>query len=502
MCLQKYTTAKRKKSADFANPGSARLKTMRRKISILAFLCIAIMMQSSILVSANADADYESINSQLEKDAEKYHIPGMAVIVVDKDGVLFSGTYGNCDSIDTPFIIGSMSKSFTALSILQLVQNGKIELDAPISNYIDVSDYFSEPSDGDKITVRQLLNQTGGLGTYQRFGNAKITENYGQHVYANVNYGLLGKIIEAVSGENYADYVDKNIFTPLEMSHSSATLEGSRANGLIDGYRNYFGIPVAGAPDYPNDDSWSTVPAGYLSSSASDMGRYLQMYLNGGMGIISQDGINTMFYDNVFVDGASPYFYGMGWQLSAQYSEVERKAFSTIEPVLNHAGLVENYTSNMFLFPERGIGIVVLINMNDYLVTNQLAGNMIMPLLGEPQAEVSGNPYIRNHLLYDFIYLLIFVLALYPLITIKKWQKKAKKRSLLVLDVIRHGIFPPILICLPYLLGIPMWVVWFFVKDLCIVLCTSAVLFLTGGIYKIMFLKKNLYPILRCGRDS
>lgn len=116
------------------------------------------------------------------------------------------------------------------------------------------------------------MNQTGGFGTYQRFGNAKITESYGQHVYANVNYGLLGKIIEAVSGENYADYVDKNIFTPLKMDHSAATLEESKANGLIDGYRNYFGIPVAGEPDYPDDSSWSTVPAGYLSSGASDMG--------------------------------------------------------------------------------------------------------------------------------------------------------------------------------------------------------------------------------------
>lgn len=453
-------------------------KKIQGKAVILAFLCIALITQSSIPVSASTDTDYESIDSQLEKDVEKYHIPGMAVIVVDKDSVLFSGTYGNCGSIDTPFIIGSMSKSFTALSIMQLVQSGEIELDAPISNYIDVSGYLSKASDGDRITVRQLLNQTGGLGTYQRFGNAKITENYGRHVYANVNYGLLGKIIESVSGENYADYVDKNIFTPLEMSHSSATLEGSKANGLIDGYRNYFGIPAAGAPDYPNDDSWSTVPAGYLSSSASDMGRYLQMYLNGGMGIISQDGIDTMFYDNVFIDGASPYYYGMGWQLlPTQYDE----------PVLNHAGLVENYTSNMFLLPESGIGIVVLINMNDYLVTNQLAGNMVMPLLGEPQTEVAGNPYIRNHLLYDLLYLLLLALALYPLLTIKKWQKKAQKKSLLILDVIRHGVFPVLLICLPYLLGIPMWVIWFFVKDLCIVLCTSAVFLLAVGIYKIVF---------------
>ena len=444
------------------------MRIMKKKIFMIVFLCMLIIIQHGISASAKTDTDYDSISIQLEKDVKKYHIPGMAVIVVDKDSVLFSETYGNCDSIDRPFIIGSMSKSFTALAIMQLAENGKIDLDAPISNYIDASDFFLEPADGDKITVRQLLNQTGGLGTYQRFGNAKITESYGQHVYANVNYGLLGKIIEAVSGENYADYVDKNIFTPLEMDHSAATLEESKANGLIDGYRNYFGIPVAGEPDYPDDASWSTVPAGYLSSSASDMGRYLQMYLNGGMDIIGQNSIDTMFYEGVYIDGASPYYYGMGWQLSpGQYSE----------PILNHAGLVENYTSNMFILPESGIGIVILINMNDYLVTNQLAGNMIMPLLGEAQTKLSGNPYVKEHLLYDIIYILILAIALYPLVTIKRWQKKSKKKIRFVFDIVRHGIFPVFLICLPN-----------FVKDLCIVLFASASLLLAVGVYKTAFM--------------
>lgn len=461
---------------------------MKKKIYMICsivLLCIFVITRPGAPVSANVnvnadiDRDYAGISAQLEKDAEKYHIPGMAVIVVDKDSVLFSETYGNCDSIDRPFIIGSMSKSFTALAIMQLAEEGEINLDAPISDYIDASDYFTEPADGDKITVKQLLNQTGGLGTYQRFGNAKITGSYGQHVYANVNYGLLGKIIEAVSGESYADYIEQNLFAPLAMSHSAATLEKSKENGLIAGYRNYFGIPVAGEPDYPDDGSWSTVPAGYLSSCASDMGKYLQMYLNGGMGIISQDSIDAMFYDSVYIDGVTPYYYGMGWQLLPdQYSE----------PILNHAGLVENYTSNMFILPESGIGIVVLINMNDYLVTNQLAGDMIMPLFGEEQTGRTGNPYVKSHLLYDLIYILILAVAIYPLAGIKRWQKKDKKKGLLALDIIRHAFLPVILICLPYLLGVPVWVVWFFVKDLCIVLFTSAVLLLAVGIYKIVYI--------------
>ncbi|MDE5696866.1 MAG: hypothetical protein K2I96_05560 [Lachnospiraceae bacterium] len=80
----------------------------------------------------------------------------------------------------------------------------------------------------------------------------------------------------------------------------------SKENGLITRYRNYFGLPITGETDYPEKHSWSTVPAGYLSSSVSDMAKYLQMYLNEGMGIISQNSLNTMLYENVYVDSDTP----------------------------------------------------------------------------------------------------------------------------------------------------------------------------------------------------
>lgn len=92
----------------------------------------------------------------------------------------------------------------------------------------------------------------------------------------------------------------------------------------------------SGEPDYPvaiQSGTWTNTPAGYLSASASDMGKYLQMYLNGGDGIVSEGSINTMFYNGVSsADGT--YDYGMGWQYTTE-------VFS--KPMLWHAGLVENY---------------------------------------------------------------------------------------------------------------------------------------------------------------
>ena len=86
--------------------------------------------------------DYEAVSKELETKIKKNHIPGMSVVVVNSNEVVFSKTYGNCKSIDTPFIIGSLSKSFTALSIMKLVEEGRIDINKPISTYIDTSLYF------------------------------------------------------------------------------------------------------------------------------------------------------------------------------------------------------------------------------------------------------------------------------------------------------------------------------------------------------------------------
>lgn len=457
------------------------MKVVFKSIAVYILLAMFVAIAIPFNTYAYNVPDFDTVNRQLAEDVEKYRIPGMAVIVVDADKVLFAETYGSCSGIDVPFIIGSMSKSFTALSVMQLAEQEKIDPDAPISDYIDCSAYLKNPADGSRITVKQLLNQTSGLDTYQRFGNAEITSNYGKYQYANVNYGILGEIVSRVSGESYSDYVEQHIFSPLNMNHTSAALENSKADGLTDGYRNYFGIPVPGEPDYPDSNSWSTVPAGYISSSISDMGKYLQMYLNGGEDIISENSIDSMFYDNVPQDESGVYHYGMGWMLSNEF----------YEPILTHSGLVENFTSNMFIFPESGIGVAVLVNMNDYLVDNNLLGNIILPVLGMEKKEIKGEPYITYHLAIDLIYFMIVVTAAYPLVALKKWKKKSKTKRLLAFDIFRHGVFPAVIISIPQLLGVPLWVIWYFVKDLFIILTVSAALSLCAGIYKIYYCANN-----------
>ena len=192
----------------------------------------------------NYSPKYTEIEDTLKAACDNYRIPGMAVEVVDAEGVLFSGTYGECKSLDTPFITGSLSKSFTAACIMKLYEGGHLNIDSPVNPYLDAAEVFKNPKDATRITIRQLLNHTSGLGVYQHVGNAKIVGKNGEYTYANVNYDILGLIVEKVSGVSYSDYLTATFFTPLGMTHSSAAYAKAKKDGLITGHNNYFGFSV------------------------------------------------------------------------------------------------------------------------------------------------------------------------------------------------------------------------------------------------------------------
>lgn len=411
----------------------------------------------------------EDMDAYLQSCAEKAHLPGLSVTVVTKDEVLFSESYGDCENERTPFLLGSVSKSFTAVCIMQLAEQGKIDPEA----YISV--YLPEATDGGRIRVSQLLNHTSGLGEHQTLENYKIINEQGMHHYANVNYSLLGEIIERVSGKPYHEYVAENVFKPLQLSHTAATLNESIQNGLIDGYTNYGGIMVKRRHNYSSSkNAWITVPAGYLSSSLEDLGKYLQMYLNGGNGILSEQSIDAMFYgDTVYVEGDIPFWYGYGWATVKE---------PLSEPVLRHSGLVETGTSCIFILPERGIGIAVAANMNDYFVANhmmdELGWGLVLMLLGNSPNEMADGTYIFNHLGIDLILLAILVIGVLPLCLFPGHIKRIKKGKCprrRGIRAILYLILSGFILCLvPIFFKTPLWVARDFVPDVFAVVMTAS----------------------------
>lgn len=200
-----------------------------------------------------------ALRAKLDRDAADGKFSG--TVLVAKDGrTVFAGAYGLADrehgvanTMDTEFRIASMNKMFTAVAVLQLVQAGRIRLDAPLGTYL--TDYPNKDVAG-KVTIHQLLTHTGGTGDIfgpeysahrqelrnvsdylKLFGTRGLEFEPGSRFdYSNYGYILLGAVIEKVSGMNYYDYVAQHVFAPAGMTSTASFPEDMVVARLAVGY--------------------------------------------------------------------------------------------------------------------------------------------------------------------------------------------------------------------------------------------------------------------------
>ena len=171
------------------------------------------------------------------------------VVVVARDGKpVFSQAYGYADrekkisnTVDTPFLMGSMSKLFTGLAVGQLVEQGKLSYDDPLAKFLPD---FPDPESAKKIQIRHLLSHTAGLGNASSLWNPDLIDRQTtikamvdvlerkppafepgtKHVYSNMGFVLLGRVMEIATGQDYYDYMQKNVFAPAGATSASFPL--------------------------------------------------------------------------------------------------------------------------------------------------------------------------------------------------------------------------------------------------------------------------------------
>ena len=270
-----------------------------------------------------------SIDDFIDREMPASGVPGLAYAVVSDGDITLAGARGVVRlggdkkvTADTPFLSGSISKSFTALAVMQLVEAGKIDLDAHVYHYLD--GFSGRPAGA--ITVRQLLSHTSGFSTLQ--GNASYTPITGgkdelarrvdqlaevtpAHApdenweYSNTNYQILGRVVEVVSGQEYQTYVAENILDPVGMRNSFVA-DGEVHESMATGHRPWFGTKK---PLPENRPPRGTAPQGGIVASANDLARYLQTMMNGRDDVLSAEGKALMMRP---ASTASP-FYGLGW---------------------------------------------------------------------------------------------------------------------------------------------------------------------------------------------
>jgi CubicO group peptidase (beta-lactamase class C family) len=390
----------------------------------------ALAKPAAVKPATHNGSSYDAIEAYVVGQMRRLNIPGAALAIVDGDQIVHRRGFGRArpggeaPTPQTPFFIGSLTKSFTAFAIMQLVEAGKVELDAPVQRYLP---WFrvADPQASAQMTVRHLLNQTSGLPYFspsidladfddspdaterqaRKLSTLKLKRPVGaKFEYSNTNYNLLGLIVEAASGESYRDYIQKHIFDPLEMRHSYTSKAAAQSDGLAMGYRHWFSLPFP-TPNMPVPVG--SLPSGQLISCAEDLAHDLIAYLNGGRygeaQILSSAGIDELLRgvaeETVF--GNSIGLYGMGW---FEIDLGQTKTYS-------HSGNVPDFSAFMALVPEQKQGVVLLFNADPYglpPITKEVGMGVTALLAGQQPAP--------NQL--DFIQWIMRLLPLIPLLQI------------------------------------------------------------------------------------
>ncbi|MEX2349390.1 MAG: serine hydrolase [Flavobacteriaceae bacterium] len=339
---------------------------MKKTMFRLLFLCIAVTFLNTTTASS------QSLEKQIDAIFEEAYPPGKpgsTVLIAKDDKVLYRKAFGMANlELNVPMKpenvleLASITKQFTAVAILMLVEQGKLSLDDPLSKYI--ADYPK----GNTVTIHHLLNHTSGIKSYTNmpgfitqarvdmsptelidvFKNEPMDFEPGEaYAYNNSAYILLGYIIEEVSGMPYEDFIQKNIFDKLGMKHSTYGSRSKLIPNRASGYQ-------PSGESYKNADYLSmTLPyaAGSLMSTVDDMFLWHKAIHNNTL--ISEKSKQLAFTNNTLNNGKA-INYGYGWGVN-EISGV---------PTIEHTGGIFGFTTSGIYVLEKNIYAIVLTNDN------------------------------------------------------------------------------------------------------------------------------------------
>lgn len=379
-----------------------------RKSSASFGLIIGILA-SPLIASANGDAEPATIRAPTKladlpdrwRSAMKdLGVPGMAVVVVKGNQVIYRETFGSRDpktgapvTSDTAFYIASSTKSFVALAIMQLVEQGKIDLDAPVRKYLPRFE-LADAKLAKRLTIRDLLSHAKGIDSdpivfldaysgqitddlyYRHLRNANIR---GSFEYTNVHYTLLGRVIDAASAKPWKDYLADHIFAPAGMI--KATCYADEMYGRPD-----VAFPTvmdsAGLRRSKVRKTDRTMhAAGGMGTSINDLTQWLLINLNGGRvgeaQILSAKGIDAMHSLEVKsgkrgfrLPNREPLGYGLGWFVG-RYKDV---------PYIDHGGGYTGTSAAITLIPQHGLGVAAVANSSvplPHIVTSDILDRLL-----------------------------------------------------------------------------------------------------------------------------
>jgi CubicO group peptidase (beta-lactamase class C family) len=371
---------------------------------------------STMVTDVAARLDDSKLEGLVAGVLNRWPSAGVAAAVVRDGGLAWFSAHGMADTRlgtpvdeDTGFRIGSVTKTFTAVAVMQLWEQGLVDLDGPVSDYLRAFRLTPAKPRLGPVTLRHLLTHTAGIGYWPRpsdllrprVGSGVQTRRPAQPLseylhrglrvevepgtrwmYSNHGFATLGQVVEDVTGEPFDRYLREHLFDPLGMGHSDLALSERvnprLATGYVLGRRGLKPVP------------WHDMPAragGAISSTTSDMVRYVAALLGGGSNqagsILRPDTVAAMFQPHFQADPRIPGM-GLGFDLGNEGGH----------RVVGKDGVVSGFLADIALAPHDDIGVIVLANtggLDGRGAPTPLAQAILRHLLGLPVTPIRSD---------------------------------------------------------------------------------------------------------------
>lgn len=331
-------------------------------------------------------------------EVERGYTPSIAVAVLQHGAVVWAEGFGLAEraheraaTADTIYRLASISKTFTATALMQLVDRGRIELDAPVDRYLDVP-LIARAGSAEQITVRRLLNHTGGLPTHWNFffgdehapPRADSIRAYGfaafepgtRTNYCNFAFGVLDHVIARLGGKSYRDWLVTELLDPLGMADTDVGVRPGRELRAALGYRKAKGEWTA-IDDYGFDHDGASA----VRSSANDLMRFARLQLGrgevDGRRLLSEASTLAMRKPTARAVGST---FGIGWSVGRERGQA----------VLRHSGGMPGVSTQLLVFPAREAAFAVLTNGDDRGATNRAVNAVLDAMFGAPSGEATN----------------------------------------------------------------------------------------------------------------
>ncbi|MGH9766083.1 MAG: serine hydrolase [Blastocatellia bacterium] len=383
----------------------------QRSVRLMTLLLMALLCAPAQLRAQDnaAPANFNGFDGFVEQVMKDWKVPGLAVAVVKDGKVVFAKGFGFRDAgkglkvtTDTLFAIGSCSKAFTATAMAILVDEGKLDWDKPVINYL--TDYrLHDAYATEHIRPRDLVTHQSGLPRHDMvwygspLSRKEIFERlrhlepskplYAKFQYNNLMYLAAGVLIERVSGATWEEFVRKRILDPLEMKTSNFSVNDSRKAA---DFSLPYGEIKGEVKEIPFRNIDAVGPAGSINSSVNEMARWLLMQLGkgkfNGRQVVSEKSLGEVHTPQIVMGGDLRYdesfyvSYAMGWGVTSYRGH----------PELVHGGGIDGFTSQIRFLPKDQLGVVVLTN------SSSPASGLIAAEAEDRMLGLSGTPWAQR----------------------------------------------------------------------------------------------------------